>query len=52
MMFIGCGYGLITLHQSRIDGPTYVLVTLPSEKKSNEAAMKYFLLGRFLCVAL
>ena len=50
MMFIGSGYDLITLYISlELMALTfYVLVAFTKrEKKSNEAAMKYFLLGAF-----
>src|SRR5215213_661127 len=50
MMFIGCGYDLISLYISlELMALTfYVLVAFTKrEKKSNEAAMKYFLLGAF-----
>jgi NADH-quinone oxidoreductase subunit N len=50
MMFLGCGYDLITLYISlELMALTfYVLVAFTKrEKRSNEAAMKYFLLGAF-----
>src|SRR5256884_8095533 len=50
MMFLGCGYDLITLFISlELMALTfYVLVAFTKrEKRSNEAAMKYFLLGAF-----
>ncbi len=50
MMFIACGYDLISLYISlELMAITfYVLVAFTKrEKKSNEAAMKYFLLGAF-----
>jgi NADH-quinone oxidoreductase subunit N len=50
MMFIGSGYDLIVLYISlELMALTfYVLVAFTKrEKKSNEAAMKYFLLGAF-----
>ena len=50
MMFIACGYDLITLYISlELMALTfYILVAFTKrEKKSNEAAMKYFLLGAF-----
>ena len=50
MMFIACGYDLISLYISlELMALTfYVLVAFTKrEKKSNEAAMKYFLLGAF-----
>lgn len=50
MMFIGCGYDLISLYISlELMALTfYVLVAFTKrEKRSNEAAMKYFLLGAF-----
>lgn len=50
MMFLACGYDLITLYVSlELMALTfYVLVAFTKrEKKSNEAAMKYFLLGAF-----
>jgi NADH-quinone oxidoreductase subunit N len=50
MMFIACGYDLISLYISlELMALTfYVLVAFTKrEKKSNEAAMKYFLLGTF-----
>jgi NADH-quinone oxidoreductase subunit N len=50
MMFIGCGYDLISLYVSlELMALTfYVLVAFTKrEKRSNEAAMKYFLLGAF-----
>ena len=50
MMFIACGYDLIALYVSlELMALTfYVLVAFTKrEKKSNEAAMKYFLLGAF-----
>src|SRR6476619_4865726 len=50
MMFIDCGYDLISLYISlELMALTfYVLVAFTKrEKKSNEAAMKYFLLGAF-----
>src|SRR5215217_4404724 len=50
MMFIACGYDLISLFISlELMALTfYVLVAFTKrEKKSNEAAMKYFLLGAF-----
>ncbi len=50
MMFMACGYDLITLYISlELMALTfYVLVAFTKrEKKSNEAAMKYFLLGAF-----
>ncbi len=50
MMFLGCGYDLIILYVSlELMALTfYVLVAFTKrEKRSNEAAMKYFLLGAF-----
>ncbi|HJP91174.1 MAG TPA: NADH-quinone oxidoreductase subunit N [Pyrinomonadaceae bacterium] len=50
MLFIACGYDLISLYISlELMALTfYVLVAFTKrEKKSNEAAMKYFLLGAF-----
>jgi NADH-quinone oxidoreductase subunit N len=50
MMFLGCGYDLITLYISlELMALTfYVLVAFTKrERRSNEAAMKYFLLGAF-----
>ncbi len=50
MMFIACGHDLISLYISlELMALTfYVLVAFTKrEKKSNEAAMKYFLLGAF-----
>jgi NADH-quinone oxidoreductase subunit N len=50
MMFLGCGYDLITLYISlELMALTfYVLVAFTKrQKRSNEAAMKYFLLGAF-----
>jgi NADH-quinone oxidoreductase subunit N len=50
MLFLGCGYDLITLYISlELMALTfYVLVAFTKrQKKSNEAAMKYFLLGAF-----
>ncbi len=50
MMFLGCGYDLIALYISlELMAVTfYVLVAFTKrEKRSNEAAMKYFLLGAF-----
>ncbi len=50
MMFLSCGYDLISLYISlELMALTfYVLVAFTKrEKKSNEAAMKYFLLGAF-----
>src|ERR1700755_67598 len=50
MMFLACGYDLITLYISlELMALTfYVLVAFTKrQKKSNEAAMKYFLLGAF-----
>jgi NADH-quinone oxidoreductase subunit N len=50
MMFLGCGYDLITLFISlELMALTfYVLVAFTKrQKRSNEAAMKYFLLGAF-----
>jgi len=50
MMFIACGYDLISLYISlELMALTfYVLVAFTKrEKRSNEAAMKYFLLGAF-----
>lgn len=50
MMFLACGYDLITLYISlELMALTfYVLVAFTKrEKRSNEAAMKYFLLGAF-----
>ncbi len=50
MMFLACGYDLISLYVSlELMAVTfYVLVAFTKrEKKSNEAAMKYFLLGAF-----
>lgn len=50
MMFISCGYDLISLYISlELMAVTfYVLVAFTKrEKRSNEAAMKYFLLGAF-----
>src|SRR6476646_7696439 len=50
MMFLACGFDLITLYISlELMALTfYVLVAFTKrEKKSNEAAMKYFLLGAF-----
>jgi NADH-quinone oxidoreductase subunit N len=50
MMFLGCGYDLISLYISLelMALSFYVLVAFTKrEKRSNEAAMKYFLLGAF-----
>src|SRR5258705_10252842 len=50
MMFLACGYDLISLYIAlELMALTfYVLVALTKrEKRSNEAAMKYFLLGAF-----
>src|SRR5918996_293218 len=50
MMFLACGYDLITLYVGlELMALTfYVLVAFTKrEKRSNEAAMKYFLLGAF-----
>ncbi len=50
MMFLGCGYDLISLYISlELMALTfYVLVAFTKRvKRSNEAAMKYFLLGAF-----
>lgn len=50
MMFLGCGYDLITLYVSlELMALTfYILVAFTKrEKRSNEAGMKYFLLGAF-----
>ena len=50
MMFMACGYDLISLYISlELMAVTfYVLVAFTKrEKRSNEAAMKYFLLGAF-----
>lgn len=50
MMFLGCGYDLISLYISlELMALTfYVLVAFTKRRKrSNEAAMKYFLLGAF-----
>jgi NADH-quinone oxidoreductase subunit N len=50
MLFLGCGYDLITLYISlELMALTfYVLVAFTKrERRSNEAAMKYFLLGAF-----
>ncbi len=50
MMFLACGYDLITLFigLELMAVTFYVLVAFTKrEKKSNEAAMKYFLLGAF-----
>lgn len=50
MMFLGCGYDLISLYISlELMALTfYVLVAFTKrERRSNEAAMKYFLLGAF-----
>src|SRR5918912_3926621 len=50
MMFLGCGYDLIVLFISlELMALTfYVLVAFTKrERRSNEAAMKYFLLGAF-----
>ena len=50
MMFLGCGYDLISLYVSlELMALTfYVLVAFTKrERRSNEAAMKYFLLGAF-----
>jgi NADH-quinone oxidoreductase subunit N len=50
MLFLGCGYDLIVLYISlELMALTfYVLVAFTKrEKRSNEAAMKYFLLGAF-----
>ncbi len=50
MMFLGCGYDLITLYISlELMALTfYILVAFTKrEKRSNEAGMKYFLLGAF-----
>lgn len=50
MMFLGCGYDLISLYISlELMALTfYVLVAFTKrEQRSNEAAMKYFLLGAF-----
>src|SRR6476469_9057840 len=50
MMFLACGYDLITLYigLELMALTFYVLVAFTKrEKRSNEAAMKYFLLGAF-----
>lgn len=50
MMFLACGYDLISLYISLelMALSFYVLVAFTKrEKRSNEAAMKYFLLGAF-----
>jgi len=50
MMFLGCGYDLISLYISlELMAVTfYVLVAFTKrQKRSNEAGMKYFLLGAF-----
>jgi NADH-quinone oxidoreductase subunit N len=50
MMFLGCGYDLISLYigLELMALTFYVLVAFTKrEKRSNEAAMKYFLLGAF-----
>ncbi|HYE65507.1 MAG TPA: NADH-quinone oxidoreductase subunit N [Pyrinomonadaceae bacterium] len=50
MMFLGCGYDLIVLYISLelMALSFYVLVAFTKrERRSNEAAMKYFLLGAF-----
>ena len=50
MMFLACGYDLISLYigLELMALTFYVLVAFTKrEKKSNEAAMKYFLLGAF-----
>src|SRR5687768_18571881 len=50
MMFLGCGYDLISLYISlELMALTfYILVAFTKrERRSNEAAMKYFLLGAF-----
>ncbi len=50
MMFLGCGYDLISLYigLELMAVTFYVLVAFTKrEKRSNEAAMKYFLLGAF-----
>jgi NADH-quinone oxidoreductase subunit N len=50
MMFLGCGYDLISLYISlELMALTfYILVAFTKrEKRANEAAMKYFLLGAF-----
>src|SRR5215813_5937741 len=50
MMFLACGYDLISLYISLelMALAFYVLVAFTKrEKRSNEAAMKYFLLGAF-----
>ena len=50
MMFIACGYDLISLYigLELMAVTFYVLVAFTKrERKSNEAAMKYFLLGAF-----
>ncbi|HLA09042.1 MAG TPA: NADH-quinone oxidoreductase subunit N [Pyrinomonadaceae bacterium] len=50
MMFLGCGYDLIALYIAlELMAVTfYVLVAFTKrERRSNEAAMKYFLLGAF-----
>ena len=50
MMFLACGYDLITLYigLELMALTFYVLVAFTKrQKKSNEAAMKYFLLGAF-----
>lgn len=50
MMFLACGYDLISLYISLelMALSFYVLVAFTKrERKSNEAAMKYFLLGAF-----
>lgn len=55
MMFLGCGYDLISLYISlELMALTfYVLVAFTKrEKRSNEAAMKYFLLGAFSSAVL
>ncbi len=55
MMFLACGYDLISLYVSlELMALTfYVLVAFTKrEKRSNEAAMKYFLLGAFSSAVL
>jgi NADH-quinone oxidoreductase subunit N len=50
MMFLGCGYDLIALYISleTMALTFYVLVAFTKrQRRSNEAAMKYFLLGAF-----
>ena len=55
MMFLGCGYDLIVLFISlELMALTFLLLVAftKRQKRSNEAAMKYFLLGAFFRILL